>query len=85
MTMVRRPTQNRPQKFHLNPEPRQFTPGDEFNYELVDSLGWGLKYQSAAKWTKPFVLSKSLVIRRLGKVPDEILAELQALIRTVFQ
>jgi len=44
----------------------------------------GLRCDSTIKWTKVMTLSEAIVTRQLGRVPDEILKQIQERVRGVF-
>lgn len=44
----------------------------------------GLRCSSAAKWTKPFTISKSLVIRKLGFLDESLFSNVRASLLTLF-
>jgi mRNA interferase MazF len=62
--------------------------GDPFAAIIVDNdpaFGQtGLRQSSSLKWTKPLTLSKRLITRRLGTLPEPRLGEVRAQIREVF-
>ena len=43
-----------------------------------------LRRSSTVKWTKPMTLSSRVVVKKLGKVPPEILEEIQTRVRSLF-
>jgi len=46
--------------------------------------GTGLKTDSSVKWTKPTVLSKSLILRRIGTLDAATVAAIAAKVRSIF-
>jgi mRNA-degrading endonuclease toxin of MazEF toxin-antitoxin module len=61
---------------------------DPYSFPIRDSDAYfadtGLKYNSAVKWTKPQAISKTVVARRLGQVPELVLNQILSLVRSVF-
>lgn len=45
----------------------------------------GLRYSSAVKWSKPFTMDKSLLIRRLGFLDEQLLMQVAASLLTLFR
>jgi len=66
----------------------QLSESDRFAYPILKSYPYftqtKLKFESAVKWSKPQTVTKDLVIRRLGTVPPEILAEIIAKVKSIF-
>jgi mRNA interferase MazF len=44
----------------------------------------GLKRSSCVKWTKPLPVSRAVIQRRIGSLPAELVAQIQARIRSLF-
>lgn len=61
---------------------------DEFGYSIFDTDSFfrdtGLRCSSSVKWTKPMTISKVVVKRRLGEVPDAVLREIQTKTQSLF-
>ena len=79
---------------------RAFHSGDDFvcvaissrkspdGVEILSTEAWfgatGLRCDSTVKWTKIMTLSRAIVMRQIGHVPDELLKRIQGLIRGIF-
>lgn len=63
-------------------------PDDEFSVfigkESPHFPATGLRYESAVKWTKPLSISKSVLARRLGYLPEPLLTETRDRLRSMF-
>lgn len=61
--------------------------GDGF--PILESEPWfrktGLRCSSRVKWAKPFTISRVVVARRLGELPQGVLAEIVLKLRSVFE
>jgi mRNA interferase MazF len=44
----------------------------------------GLRYESAIKWTKPLAISKRVITRRLGHLPEPLLTDVRSKLRSMF-
>ena len=66
----------------------QVRSSDRFAIVLRDSEPWfaqtGLRLSSAVKWTKPMTLTAVVVQRRLGKLPDDVFAEIARKVQSLF-
>lgn len=82
--VVSSPSFNKGEDFICVPLTSQTRHGQKYAFELVDSLKYGLQFRSTVKWTKPFVVSRSLVIKKIGRVPDDVVKEIQSMIRQIF-
>jgi len=61
---------------------------DAFSVFIEDSSpsfgATGLRLSSAVKWNKPFTVSKSLIIRKLGHLDRTLLSQVATGIHSVF-
>jgi mRNA interferase MazF len=65
----------------LNPKDQHTFPIDK---SAVYFGSTGLRYASAVKWTKPLAISKSVLVRRLGSVPSDVLQQIRDNLQSVF-
>lgn len=63
-------------------------PVDDHAWTILDTepyfAGTKLRCSSSVKWTKLMTISKSIVQRKLGVLPPEVLETLQAKVRSIF-
>ena len=63
--------------------------GDEYAHPIENTAAHfretGLRQSSFVKWTKPLTVSRGLLQRRLGRLPEAPLAEIRTKIQTLFQ
>lgn len=61
---------------------------DQFGYALQDTEGYfpgtKLKVSSTVKWSKPMTIGRSVIIRKLGVIPAEVLEDILQKIRNSF-
>jgi mRNA-degrading endonuclease toxin of MazEF toxin-antitoxin module len=53
---------------------------DPYGFAIPDTSPYfqaaGLRWASSVKWTKPMTISAAVIERRLGKLPDDIMAQI---------
>lgn len=79
---------NRGDDFVVVPISSRIFPGDKYGYQIKASDSYfketGLRYESTVKWTKPMVISRSVVHRKAGLIPTRVLTEIRNQITSLF-
>ena len=79
---------NRGDDFVVLPLSSRVSADDPFGFAILETDAYfihtRLRTSSSIKWTKPMTISSSVIEKRLGVVPPEVLAKIQNLVRTVF-
>ncbi|MCK6483348.1 MAG: type II toxin-antitoxin system PemK/MazF family toxin [Phycisphaerae bacterium] len=61
---------------------------DVYDFPITSSMPFfkqsGLKQDSIVKWSKPMTISTAVAHRKLGRIPDEVMFEINKLIRSLF-
>ena len=57
---------------------------DPLSFFIEDFTAAGLRKQSSVKFSKPATISKNVFVRKLGKMPDELMSQILSKLYQVF-